>query len=289
MVESIKKLRKICKLDTETDPTEVIYGKWTEPTHPLYEKMSMYITRLLLHTNITPNQVTILNMLLGVIAGMFFVPGQYLYSFIGALLLQLWRIMDYVDGQIARYRKTASITGAYMDVLNHIIITPIFFICMSFGFYRMYHNPIVFVFGFLASFSILLIDYVTNIKYEIVAHTYEVFQFRQSVKKLKEAFPKTSPVNPSFKNKIPIRVHRIAEIIFYLAKIPGIIHVILLSSMIDLIISFILTDALMFNTLYAVLIVYGITVPIIWIGICYLNIKNKLPDGLYHSLFISKK
>ena len=69
----------------------------------------------------------------------------------------LHTVLDSVDGEVARYRKTVSSTGIFLDLIAHNIVYPSVFICLSFGAYRIYPDITIFAFGFTAALSILLI------------------------------------------------------------------------------------------------------------------------------------
>lgn len=256
-IESIKTLKKTCQPKNQNTEERI------------KRAVSIHITRLLLHTNITGNQVTLLNMFLGIVAGIFFAWGIYLCSFVGAVLLYVCRIIDRVDGEVARYRKKMSRTGVYIDKLNDIIISPYILICITFGIYNMFHNVTIFIFGFLASFSILFLDYVSNLKYAIIAQTYG------------QTFQDTSSTDSSFKdvfskNYSIYNIYNISKTVFNSFKLHGFMHIILLSTIIDLIFKL--------NVLSLIFIMYATISPIIWIRIAFLNVKNKLPDGLYNEM-----
>ena len=75
-------------------------------------RVSRPLARLLSHTPVTPNQVTIMS--LGVaLAGFFsFVYDHYI---IGALLAQASSVVDGVDGDLARIKKQTSAFGGFLD------------------------------------------------------------------------------------------------------------------------------------------------------------------------------
>ena len=153
MVESIKELKKICQKENDN-----WYGRY------FVRKISIYITKLLLKTEVTPNQISGLSILIGIIAGIFFVFGNYWYTLVGALLLLLSNIVDCVDGEIARYRKSASVAGKYIESLNDYIVHPFIFVCISFGLYNIFHNIFIFVLGFL----IVLFSYTPSCLIDII-------------------------------------------------------------------------------------------------------------------------
>lgn len=76
---------------------------------------SRYLARWAARRGWTPNQVTTLSMLVGVLAAAAFATGSRLGLIAGAVLLQVAFTFDCVDGQIARYTRTFSALGAWLD------------------------------------------------------------------------------------------------------------------------------------------------------------------------------
>ena len=146
MVEKISELKKICQV-------------WEPRTYSekFYRNISIYITKLLLYTPITPNQTTLLFAIAATVAGIFFIFGNYILSIFGALMVQLYYVLDSCDGEIARYMKKTSIFGDYFERICHKILDPFIFLCISIGVYRNSQNVIHFIFGFTAGISLLLI------------------------------------------------------------------------------------------------------------------------------------
>ena len=81
--------------------------------------LSIYATRALLPTGISPNGVTWLMIVVGVAAaGVLSLPG--LVPAIGAvLLIQLQLLLDCSDGEVARWRGEKSVLGVYLDRIGH--------------------------------------------------------------------------------------------------------------------------------------------------------------------------
>ncbi|MQY07172.1 CDP-alcohol phosphatidyltransferase family protein [Actinomadura macrotermitis] len=68
-------------------------------------------------TNITPNQLTVGALLLGLAAGGCFAVGSWPYLLLGALLYHLSFTLDCMDGKIARLKGTGSVFGAWLDYI----------------------------------------------------------------------------------------------------------------------------------------------------------------------------
>ena len=82
--------------------------------------LSPYLTWVSLRIGLSPNQLTYLMILSGLGAGVAFAWGTGLVSaIVGALLVQLYLILDCTDGEVARITGRTSITGVYLDRLGH--------------------------------------------------------------------------------------------------------------------------------------------------------------------------
>lgn len=81
----------------------------------LVSPYSRYWARWAARRSITPNQVTIASMAVGVAAAGAYAVGTLWASVIGGALLQLAFTLDCVDGQLARYCRRFSTFGAWLD------------------------------------------------------------------------------------------------------------------------------------------------------------------------------
>lgn len=159
MVESLKELNKICQ-----KPRYKEVGNWM--VRHILRDAALPVTRLLLHTNVTANQVTLFSMLVGLAGAVAFSFLPRSAFLIGALLLQLWYFLDHVDGQIARYRGTAGLTGRFFDFLTHHIIHGTIFFGLGFYAFRVTENSFFLLWGFSASLAILMFNLVHDTKYK---------------------------------------------------------------------------------------------------------------------------
>jgi phosphatidylglycerophosphate synthase len=82
-------------------------------------RVSPYLTRLLIRTPLTPDAVTWLMILVGLAAAaLLTLPG--LLPAVGVvLLIQAQLLLDCSDGELARWRKTSSPAGIFLDRLAH--------------------------------------------------------------------------------------------------------------------------------------------------------------------------
>jgi len=71
--------------------------------------------RLLSHTSITPNEVTIGGVIISVLSAFSFARGGYLYSVLGALLFYVAGLFDEMDGMLARIKFAESPRGTWLE------------------------------------------------------------------------------------------------------------------------------------------------------------------------------
>ena len=97
--------------------------------------LSFWLTWLLLPLRISANQTTLLSLLIGLTSCAFFTKGYGEGFYLGTALLILFNIMDCVDGNIARLKKTVGPVGRYYDGLVGNVHTLVY-LFIGFGLYR---------------------------------------------------------------------------------------------------------------------------------------------------------
>jgi len=94
------------------------------------------LSKLLIHTPITPNAVSVISILTGVIAALFFAQGDSRSIIIGAILFQISAIIDCVDGDIARAVFKESPLGKWLDLAGDQVVHVSVFACIAIGLIR---------------------------------------------------------------------------------------------------------------------------------------------------------
>ena len=75
-------------------------------------------------------------------------------SVIGVFLLFLGLVFDCIDGEIARYRKTISLKGAFIDDFSYFLIETLPFVALTI--YALRFNYLFALFGISALFSLMM-------------------------------------------------------------------------------------------------------------------------------------
>jgi hypothetical protein len=81
----------------------------------LSRPLSRLLTPLALRRGLTPDQVTLASFVVGLGAAACFATGDGVALVVGAVLLQVSLVVDCVDGDVARYTRSFSARGAWLD------------------------------------------------------------------------------------------------------------------------------------------------------------------------------
>ncbi len=86
--------------------------------------ISPYFTWLFVRIGFSPNQLTYLMIVCGMLGGAAVAVtargvAGLVWAVVGALLIQAYLLLDCSDGEVARFRKRTSVTGVYLDRIGH--------------------------------------------------------------------------------------------------------------------------------------------------------------------------
>jgi phosphatidylglycerophosphate synthase len=96
----------------EKRSVESIYGRIVP-----VRQISYWFTIPLLNIGTTAFQASVIGMLIAIVACIFIAMPNNILRIIGVILVPIWHIFDCVDGNIARYNKTASEFGEAVDAI----------------------------------------------------------------------------------------------------------------------------------------------------------------------------
>jgi hypothetical protein len=136
-----------------------------EPVNLLfYRPVGFILAKLLIHTPVTPNGVTILSMLFGITAGMFYSAGRAVPTLIAGILFLTANLLDCTDGQLARLKGVSSKLGRILDGLSDYVTNITIFICIAIGYSgKFYTLPVWWGLVLLAGISNILQSFLTDI------------------------------------------------------------------------------------------------------------------------------
>ncbi len=110
------------------------------------------LVAILVDTSITPNQVTLVSLFLGLMAAATFGTGKWIWMATGALVLQGSFILDCADGQLARLKGMTSQKGAWLDVTTDVIKDFAVYFGLTLGVVRYNGDQTLWAWGFAAYF-----------------------------------------------------------------------------------------------------------------------------------------
>lgn len=116
--------------------------------HHVARPISFYIAWLLIRCRVTANSVTLVGLALGMAGCASLASGGYWAMIAGAVLVNIYGLLDYVDGDIARATKTESKYGARIDGLSYLVVTGLLFIAVGIGL----RDPLYLWLGLAASY-----------------------------------------------------------------------------------------------------------------------------------------
>lgn len=128
--ESAMKLKDIKNSYFSTKQKEDRKDMWL---YYVVRPISFYPTWLFLKMGISANHATCLSMLVGLVGCVCLALGNYETKIVGALFVNFWIVLDCVDGNIARFRKTSGNYGQILDAINGYIINALLFLSVGVG------------------------------------------------------------------------------------------------------------------------------------------------------------
>ncbi len=258
-MESLKELNQICQ-----KPKYREVGNWM--VRHILRDAALPITWLLLHTQVTANQVTLASFAIALLGVIFLaIPSNGFFMF-GVIFLQLWYLFDHVDGQIARYRKTASLTGRFFDFMMHQIVHPCIFFGLAFYVYGITERSIFLIWGFVTCLSMIVFNAIHDTKYKT---------FFERLAVLGSSFKIVPPKNATITEQVAVNFQpafkKIFSILHKISEVHVLMNVLTAAALIQLL--------LPVDFRFFLFLVYGTIVPAIAITkITYLIVNQKIDE-----------
>ncbi|MBM3262065.1 MAG: NTP transferase domain-containing protein [candidate division Zixibacteria bacterium] len=113
----------------------------------LNRPISTRISRLLVRTPITPNQVTLVTFATGLVSAYMIAEGSYQATLLGALLFQLSSVLDGCDGEVAKLTFRESRYGSWLDTVTDNLTYLAFFLGVLWGYGNTDPSPRIWLLG----------------------------------------------------------------------------------------------------------------------------------------------
>jgi phosphatidylglycerophosphate synthase len=145
-------------LNTVRKPTDGFFSRHFN------RHISLFLTKRILRFNITPIQLSVVSILIGLASGLLIGMGGYRFAVLGAFLFEFASIFDGCDGENARLTYRTSKIGGFLDIIGDATIFILFFLSLPIGLYRSSLDPTWLYLGTIAFFSMGLF-YLQVVRY----------------------------------------------------------------------------------------------------------------------------
>jgi hypothetical protein len=107
----------------------------------IYRPLGFIVVKAVYGTSITPNQLSLFSIFLGILAGVFFGHADERGLVAGACFLFFSIVIDCSDGQLARLKKNGTPLGRLIDGLSDYIVAVAVYLGLGIGFAREAESP----------------------------------------------------------------------------------------------------------------------------------------------------
>lgn len=104
------------------------------------------------HTNITPNQITVIAFILGILSAVCFFQGTPAFLIAGALLFHLSFTFDCIDGKLARLKGNGTMFGMWLDYMLDRARVALCSLALMTGLFLKTNEPLYIYLAFLIVF-----------------------------------------------------------------------------------------------------------------------------------------
>lgn len=146
-----------------------------------YRPLAFLFVKAIYATDITPNQITVVSMILGIIAGAAFAVGTPTTLVAAAVLLIIYDVLDCSDGQLARLKKNGTRTGRILDGVSDYVVDITVYIGIGIGFANASDDPgfwwlMLVAAGLSNAVHAIIVDYYRNRFLDVVLRRVSTFE-----------------------------------------------------------------------------------------------------------------
>jgi phosphatidylglycerophosphate synthase len=116
-------------------------------SHYFTRHMSKFFSAALSYTAVTANHITLSMFVFGFFGAFLFSLGSEIYYILGSISFMLLNVADAADGELARYTKTTSMGGDYLDRIAHYATNAVAILGMGVGLFLQFGELWILVFA----------------------------------------------------------------------------------------------------------------------------------------------
>jgi len=132
----------------------------------LLRPLASIIVWILYPTSVTPNQVTISAILVGLAAAIAYGKGSTSGIVLGGILIMLKDILDDADGQLARAKQLYSRRGRFLDSIGDVVVNLFVFTAITLTLYQQHPSAFTILLG-IASFMGITLRVSYHVFYQV--------------------------------------------------------------------------------------------------------------------------
>jgi len=122
----------------------------------IIRRISGFISGFLVKTPVTPNQVTIISLVIGIVSAVFFSHGTYTCTIIAGGFYFVSTVFDQCDGEVARFKQMESDFGRVFDIITDSIVNAAIVIGITIAIYNASGSGLTIIVGLLAMMGIVI-------------------------------------------------------------------------------------------------------------------------------------
>ncbi|HVC97539.1 MAG TPA: CDP-alcohol phosphatidyltransferase family protein [Pirellulales bacterium] len=140
------------------------FGTWM--ARRVSRPLALRVTWFVLPWGVSAHAVTLVAWLCASVAAAVFAVGTIDAWLVAAALLQLWYLLDHVDGQLARWHGTASLDGVQLDYLMHHTVNLCVPLGVGYGLAAALDEPRWLALGLMWGLGLLVIGLSNDTRYK---------------------------------------------------------------------------------------------------------------------------
>jgi len=289
---------KIRELREKCQPRPELVHLWMSKN--FYRKISIYLTWVFLKLKLSANVVTFLSLVPGIIGFSFLSIGTKQGFLVGSLMMGLFLLIDYCDGEVARYNNNNTMTGLFIELVCHYFANFFIYFGLTIGLYKNYESDYILYLGFIGLLSVILYKLKSVITWQVICvenlrinkkmlDRNPEFDYRTNVPK-STSLPKTVYTNTE-EEKIDL-IDRIKTLLIIVSN-PACndsynINFLMLTACLNYFLPTFLFHNVNISLISIFFIYCCVTSALFVLAIFFLHIKNEGAENLYKRFFIDK-
>jgi hypothetical protein len=175
-----------------------------------YRPLAFLLVKGIYNTYITPNQLTVISMIFGILGGISYGFGSYSAFVAGGILYLLYNIVDCSDGQLARLKKSGTVVGRILDGIADYVVSVALYFGIGFGYANNSSSPVLWwiittAAGFSNAIQSGLLDFYRNRYLDYVLQRASVLD--EGITYFEEEFERLKNVKGKFFDKVIIWIY----------------------------------------------------------------------------------